>query len=144
MFIDGRTIAAQSVIETDIAIIGAGAAGITLARELAGTQWRVALVESGTFDLEDATQALYEGESAAVDYPLAESRLRYFGGTTNHWGGWCRPLMPIDFQGRERLGIPASAIRRADLEPYYRRAQPICQLGAIDFDDPAPWQTRMN
>ncbi|HVT52713.1 MAG TPA: GMC family oxidoreductase, partial [Dongiaceae bacterium] len=87
MFIDGRTIAAQSIIETDIAIIGAGAAGITLAREFAGTQWRVALIESGNFDLDDATQALYEGESGAVEYPLAESRLRYFGGTTNHWGG---------------------------------------------------------
>ena len=53
MFIDGRTIGAQSVIDTDIAIIGAGAAGITLARALAGTQWRVALVESGNFDFEE-------------------------------------------------------------------------------------------
>jgi choline dehydrogenase-like flavoprotein len=36
-----------------------------------------------------------------VEYPLAESRLRFFGGTTNHWGGWCRPLLPIDFEGRD-------------------------------------------
>ncbi|HVY99411.1 MAG TPA: GMC family oxidoreductase [Dongiaceae bacterium] len=142
MFIDGRTIAAQSVIETDIAIIGAGAAGITLARELAGTHWRVALIESGSFDLDDATQALYEGESGAVEYPLAESRLRYFGGTTNHWGGWCRPLMPIDFEGRPAMGIPAWPFGRAELDPYYRRAADTCQLNSADFDDAAVWQQR--
>jgi len=142
MFIDGRTIAGQSAIETDVAIIGAGAAGITLARELAGTSWRVALIESGNFDLDDDTQALYDGESGAVDYPLAESRLRYFGGTTNHWGGWCRPLMPIDFEGRPALGIPAWPIGRADLDPHYRRAADACQLNSADFDDPATWQSR--
>jgi len=135
MFIDGRTIAGQSIIETDIAIIGAGAAGITLARELAGTHWRVALIESGSFDLDDDTQALYDGESGAVDYPLAASRLRYFGGTTNHWGGWCRPLRPVDFEGRPGLGIPAWPIDRADLDPYYRRAADACQLNSADFDD---------
>jgi choline dehydrogenase-like flavoprotein len=142
MFIDGRTIAAQSVIETDIAIIGAGAAGITLARELAGTSWRVTLIESGNFDLDDATQALYDGESGAVEYPLAESRLRYFGGTTNHWGGWCRPLTPIDFAGRPSLGIPAWPIDRAVLDPYYKRATDACQLNSADFDDTAIWQSR--
>jgi choline dehydrogenase-like flavoprotein len=142
MFIDGRTIADQSVIETDIAIVGAGAAGITLARELAGAPWRVVLIESGGFDLDDATQALYDGESGAVDYPLAESRLRYFGGTTNHWGGWCRPLMPIDFEGRPALGIPAWPFGRTALDAYYRRAADTCQLNSADFDDVAAWQMR--
>jgi choline dehydrogenase-like flavoprotein len=143
MFIDGRTLPSGTVIETDIAIIGAGAAGITLARELRDSGREIALIESGSLELEADTQALYEGQSGAVEYPLAESRLRYFGGTTNHWGGWCRPLLPIDFEGRAALAIPAWPLSRAELEPYYRRAQPICQLGAFDFDDPAPWQARM-
>jgi choline dehydrogenase-like flavoprotein len=143
MFIDGRTLPQGTVIETDIAIIGAGAAGITLARELRDSRREIVLIESGSLELEADTQALYEGESGAVEYPLAESRLRYFGGTTNHWGGWCRPLLPIDFEGRDALGIPAWPVSRAVLEPYYRRAQPICQLGAFDFDDPSPWQARM-
>ncbi|WP_395022548.1 GMC oxidoreductase [Dongia sp.] len=142
MFIDGRTLPAGSVIETDIAIIGAGAVGITLARELRGSSRAVTLIESGGLELEADTQALYEGESGGVEYPLAESRLRFFGGTTNHWGGWCRPLLPLDFEGRDALGIPAWPITRADLDPYYRRAQAICQLGAFDFDDPEPWEAR--
>jgi choline dehydrogenase-like flavoprotein len=142
MFIDGRTLPTGTVIETDIAIIGAGAAGITLARELRDSRRHVTLIESGGLEIDDATQALYEGESGAVAYPLAESRLRYFGGTTNHWGGWCRPLLPIDFEGRASLSLPAWPLDRATLEPYYRRAQAVCQLGAFDFDDPEPWAAR--
>ena len=142
MFIDGRTLPQGTVIETDIAIIGAGAAGITLARELRGSHRTVTLIESGGLEPDDATQALYEGVNEGVDYPLAESRLRYFGGTTNHWGGWCRPLMPIDFEGRAALGIPAWPFGRAELVPYYSRARPIFQLGADDFDDPESWRKR--
>src|SRR5262245_7024832 len=142
MFIDGRTLPQGTAIETDIAIIGAGAAGITLARELRDSGRQVTIIESGGLDLDGPTQALYEGETGAVEYPLAESRLRYFGGTTNHWGGWCRPLMPIDFEGRAGLGLPAWPFDRATLEPYYRRAQTVCQLGAFDFDDPEPWAAR--
>ena len=142
MFIDGRTVPSGTVIETDIAIIGAGAAGITLARELRDAKRSITLIESGGLELDADTQALYEGESGAVEYPLAESRLRFFGGTTNHWGGWCRPLLPIDFEGRAALGVPAWPLTRATLEPYYRRAQPICQLGAFDYDDWEPWQAR--
>ena len=29
--------------------------------------------------------------------------LRYFGGTTNHWGGWCAPPDPIDFEERDSM-----------------------------------------
>ena len=43
MFIDGRTVPQSTVIETDIAIIGAGAAGITLARELRDSRREVTL-----------------------------------------------------------------------------------------------------
>jgi choline dehydrogenase-like flavoprotein len=142
MFIDGRTIPAGTSIETDIAIIGAGAAGITLARAFAGSTFKVTVIESGGFDPDDQTQSLYDGETDAVQYPLAESRLRYFGGTTNHWGGWCRPLSPIDFEGRPALSVPAWPITRTDLDPHYLLAADACQLNSADFDDPAPWIAR--
>jgi choline dehydrogenase-like flavoprotein len=140
MFIDGRGVSAGTVVETDIAIIGAGAAGITLARALIGTGRKIALIESGGFDPDDDTQDLYYGESGGVQYPLVGSRLRYFGGTTNHWGGWCRPLRPIDFEGRAALGIPAWPFHRSTLEPYYAGARTVCQLGAGDFDAPEAWE----
>jgi choline dehydrogenase-like flavoprotein len=47
MIIDFRTVTQNTPIETDICIVGAGAAGIALARELLGTHVRVCLIESG-------------------------------------------------------------------------------------------------
>jgi choline dehydrogenase-like flavoprotein len=146
MFIDGRNIPQDTILETDIAVIGAGAAGITLARELIGSRRRVILIESGGFDLEAETQALYEGQSQGVDYPLDAARLRYFGGSTNHWGGFCRPLAAIDFEQRDWVPHSGWPISRADLDPYYTRAQQVCQLGrdlvAADFDDTSTWAKR--
>src|ERR1043165_7275145 len=100
MFIDGRTLPSGTVIETDIAIIGAGAAGITLARELRDSDRKVTLLESGGLEIDDGPQPLYGGEGGGVEYPLPASRVRFFGGPTNHGGGWCRPLLPLDFAGR--------------------------------------------
>ena len=91
MFVDARSVPTGTVIETEVCIVGAGAAGISLAREFTNSGFRVILLESGGTDLEAATQDLYAGSDIGRPYDLfAASRLRYFGGTTNHWGGvWC-------------------------------------------------------
>ena len=47
MFTDARLLPDRASIETDLAIIGAGPAGITLARTLVGSGKRVCLIESG-------------------------------------------------------------------------------------------------
>lgn len=128
-----------TVIETDIAIIGAGAAGITIAREFIGQNREVWLIESGGLDFDDATQALYKGDITGNPYyALDVARLRYFGGTTNHWGGHCRPLDPIDFEKRSWVPDSGWPITRADLDPFYERAQPVCQLGPYKYDE-ADW-----
>lgn len=139
MFIDGRQLPEGTLIETDLAIIGAGAAGISIARELAGTGISVALLESGGFEFDAETQDLYEGEMAGVNYPLTSSRLRYFGGTTNHWGGWCRPFEPIDFEKRDWVPYSGWPITRTDLDPYYTRALDVCQIRSSGFDDASEW-----
>jgi choline dehydrogenase-like flavoprotein len=84
MFIDGRKVSNGTSIDTDVCIIGTGAAGIVLAREFAGQRFRVCLLESGGLQSDPKTQSLYEGK-----FDLGEGyygRLRYFGGSTNHWG----------------------------------------------------------
>ncbi len=67
MFLDGRQIETNATIEADLCIIGAGAAGLTLARQFAGTSTRVCLLESGglTFDWE--TQELVQGTQYRVE-----------------------------------------------------------------------------
>jgi choline dehydrogenase-like flavoprotein len=61
MFIDARSVPTGSVIETEVCIVGAGAAGITLAREFTNASFRVILLESGGAEPEQAAQDLYAG-----------------------------------------------------------------------------------
>ncbi|GAC1343089.1 MAG: GMC family oxidoreductase [Acetobacteraceae bacterium] len=127
MFIDAATIPDGTTLQGDLCIIGAGAAGITLARDLAGSAHRVILLESGPLDFDTDAADLNAGTSVGRHYlDLATCRQRFFGGTTNHWGGWCLPQEPIDFE----RGWPIS---RAELDPFYRRAQDVLELGPFDY-----------
>src|SRR3989442_12313117 len=134
MFLDVRHIAGGTELGCDLCIVGAGAAGITIARELADSKLSVLLLESGGLQLDSHTQDLYSGENSGRPYPIRDSRLRYFGGATNHWWGWCRPLDQIDFEEREGLRHSGWPLSRAELDPYYARAQRICQLGPFRYD----------
>ena len=82
----------------DTTIIGAGAAGITLALKLSAEGKKVALIEAGGLDWSDESQQIYDAKTVGDPYfELDVARLRYFGGTTNHWSGWCRTFEPEDF-----------------------------------------------
>ena len=133
MFIDARSLPSGSTIPADICIVGAGAAGITMACELGGGDLKVAVLESGGFDYEEATQELYDGPlTGQPTTPLKFDRLRYLGGSTNHWSGGCRPFDAHDFSAWP-FGLET-------MEPYYRRAQKICQLGRYSYN-PDDWRT---
>ena len=138
MFIDLRTIPDGTTLTAEICIVGAGAAGITLAREFDGSGMACVLLESGGGEFDTKTQELYAGDNTGRFLDLTTSRLRYFGGTTNHWAGGCLPLDPIDFEAREGLpnrGWPFSGF---ELYRWYRRAQEVCQLGPFDYE-PEHW-----
>lgn len=141
MFIDLQKDFSDKVLTTDIAIIGGGVAGITIARELSNSAIGVCLLESGGLDPELATQNLYDGESTGQPYSLLASRLRYFGGSSNHWGGYCRPLQPWDFEKRDWVPNSGWPITRRDLEPFYRRSWPILQLQPFESEDLDYWTT---
>lgn len=123
------------VLRADLAIVGAGAAGITLATALADTDLDVLLIESGNLELDGATQELCDGESVGMEYvPLVTARQRFFGGTTNHWTGWCAPLDPVDFTARPWLNTAGWPFARDALMPNYERAQEILELGEFVYD----------
>lgn len=93
MIRNGNRVPKEAILRADVCIGGAGAAGITLAQALAGSHLRVIVLESGGQVRDEATQQLYAGANIGVPQPpLGASRLRWLGGTTNHWAGWCRPL----------------------------------------------------
>lgn len=135
MFVDARELPDGETLEADVAIVGAGPAGIVMARRLAPTRMRVCLLESGGLDFDRVTQALAEGAVVGRAYfDLDAARLRWFGGTSNHWTGWCRPLDPIDFEARPGLPLTSWPITYADLADYYREAQRLCELGPFTYD----------
>lgn len=119
-------------IETEVCIIGAGAAGITLARELAVAGMEVCLLESGGIDHEGPVQDLADGTSVGFPYyPLVDSRLRFFGGTTSIWGGRVAQLDRIDFDRRPWVAHSGWPFEKSALAPYYARAQ--AQLGVAEI-----------
>lgn len=87
MFVDAEELRRLSNHGADVVVVGAGPAGITLALELASRKKRVLLLEAGGLSYpSEAENDSYEGQTATRPYPLTSSRLRYFGGTSNHWG----------------------------------------------------------
>lgn len=113
-----------SAIDCDVAIVGAGPAGITLAQSFHNTPYRVCLLESGGFDPDPQVQALANGAvhspSTALepDYVSLHSQ-RTFGGTGSIWGGYCRPLDALDFEQRELPFAHGWPITLDNLKPYY-------------------------
>ena len=140
MHVDARHLENGSLIEGDICIVGAGAAGISMALDWNKTPYRVILLEGGGFEYDSKIQDLYAGKTTGQKYyPLMSSRLHYFGGTTGHWAGFCSPMDQIDFDKREWVEHSGWPITRADLDPYYERAQKKLELGPYDYTM-AYWQ----
>jgi len=137
MLIDARQLPAGTVLDTDVCIVGAGAAGLAIALELDGAGIEAMLVESGGFSEDAITQSLYEGTSDDAGYSLSAHRTRYFGGTTNQWSGLCALMEESDFQERSWLRHSGWPFGRCQLLPYYARAQARCGLPSIELYDAA-------
>jgi choline dehydrogenase-like flavoprotein len=135
MLLDTTDFPNDHEIRADIAIVGAGAAGITMALDLLGSNLSVLLLESGGFEEDPATQDLYAGAVVNARLHSAPDRYRQrrFGGTTTIWGGRCMPFDPIDFEVRD--GVPGSGwpIARSDIDPFYTRANALCEAGAFAY-----------
>ncbi|HYE50918.1 MAG TPA: GMC oxidoreductase, partial [Azospirillaceae bacterium] len=71
-------------------------------------------------------------------HDLDVARLRYFGGSTNHWGGYCIPWQPLDFEVRPGIPLSGWPLSAEEVFPYYARAQEIAGLDGLGFS-PADW-----
>ena len=115
----------------DVLIIGAGPAGITLARALQGKK-RCVIFEMGGLEPCDDLQVLHDGPlhvhgmsqiSTFYDY-LSRSRQFRIGGSSGHWANYTRELCEIDFE----RGWP---FPKSTLAPYYLKAYELCQVPPI-------------
>jgi choline dehydrogenase-like flavoprotein len=135
-FLDARTVPSGTTLTPDLVIVGSGPAGISLALALANAPIKILLLESGGLEFEQATQKLYSGpETGNVKYNALDAcRLRMFGGASNHWGGWTRPLDPSDFAKRDWLPYSGWPISYNALAKYFPRAQELIEAGPVVFD----------
>ncbi|NER78509.1 MAG: GMC family oxidoreductase [Leptolyngbya sp. SIO1D8] len=144
--IDALHVARHAVLQADICIIGAGAAGITIAKEFMGTPYQVLLLESGDFSYHEPTQALYKVEN--IGHPIRidqgyVSRNRYFGGSTNTWAGRCMPLNEVDFQKRSWVKDSGWPFSKETLEPFYQRASEVLHLPSYQNFHPDRWRQKI-
>ena len=135
MRLDSTEIPSDSCLEADVAVVGAGPAGIVVALELARAGRHVLLIDSGGDSRQPETQQLgdlAEQDPAHVSMSLATSR--QLGGASNLWGGRCVPFDPIDFEPRELAGESTWPVCYQELAPYFQRACDWCVCGEAVFD----------
>ncbi|WP_428484946.1 FAD-dependent oxidoreductase [Rhodopila sp.] len=136
MIEDANDIVRDAVLRAHICIVGAGPAGITLARELARSGQSILLIESGGVAPDETAQALNAGEvvDEALHSPPDKYRQRCLGGSTAIWGGRCVPFDPIDFETRSWIDGASWPLSHADVEQYYPVANAVCEAGAYEYD----------
>jgi choline dehydrogenase-like flavoprotein len=139
MILDAETGARAALAERvfDVCVVGSGPAGMALSMALDAAGKSVALMEGGGRELTFESQELYDGEVVGADYyPLTATRLRFFGGSSNHWGGWVLTLDEHDFQPRVHHPLSGWPIAKADLDPYAAATEAF--LLVVGSTQPAP------
>jgi choline dehydrogenase-like flavoprotein len=127
----------HSPIETDLCIVGTGPAGLSIACEFADAGIRVLLLESGGFEDEAETQALYEIESTGAPRAMDQDfiRRRIFGGSSHVWTGRCAPFDPVDFERRSWVPYSGWPVTGPEIDPFLRRASAYLGLGPYEYDE---------
>ncbi len=125
----------EALLTPDICIIGAGIAGLVMAREFLKMNHRVTVLESGGLQFEEATQALYDAQNVGAPYLGAlMGRFRVFGGSSTRWGAQLLPFNVEDFQDREWIQDSKWPFGMAELAPYYLRALPIMGTNVLPHE----------
>jgi choline dehydrogenase-like flavoprotein len=145
----------DTALEADVCVVGAGPSGLSLASTLAESGVRVVLLEGGD---PSVTQTIgdvrLEGEQAYPQSDVSQTRGSGLGGTSGVWSyrmsnvdadpesgeRGCRyaPLDPIDFEARADVAHSGWPLTRADLDPWYEKAQVLAGLGSFDYG-PQSW-----
>lgn len=139
MLIDANEVSSGSVIQSQICIVGGGVAGIAMALEFEKAGIETVVLESGGYTRDEATSDLYRGASVGIPYDFADgTRSRFLGGSSNCWGGFCRPWDQSAFDHRPWVKDSGWPIGRADLDPFYERSHAVLQVPSNQYS-PDQW-----
>tara|TARA_B100000586_G_scaffold10580_1_gene7330 strand:- start:3738 stop:5147 length:1410 start_codon:yes stop_codon:yes gene_type:complete len=104
-----------------VAIFGSGPAGIATALELEKKNIKCLVIEAGGENYSEASQEFYKGKVIGDPIPnLSTNRLRQFGGTSGHWGGWSSLL--------ENYTFDLWPIKSDELKPYIKKTCEILDI----------------
>lgn len=144
MFIDARKLETDNIVNTTVCIIGGGVAGITMALEMDRLGIETCVLESGGLKPDGQTRDLARGDDTGLPYVFSDGcRSRFLGGSSNCWGGWCRPLDSWDFEKRDWIAYSGWPFGLQELMPFYERTHDLLKLGPKNFD-PAYWEKEIN
>lgn len=127
----------------DLCIVGGGPAGITLASDLIQKKpkLKICLIESGNLTRESSFKNKYLKNFTELKHinkiinPVEDNRLFLFGGTTNHWGGWCRPLDFEDFNTRLGYSKNYWPLNKTEIDKYANQSKKTLELkNTFDLD----------
>ncbi len=111
----------SNLSDIPVVIIGSGPAAITFALQLEKKRISCLIIEAGAAKYNHESQQSYKGEVIGDKISdLSHNRLRQFGGTTGHWGGWCKPLEYYNFNNWN--------INKEDLDKYSSQACKILEI----------------
>lgn len=135
MIIDALDLPTGHCLDADIAIVGGGPAGITLAHELMGSGSTVILLEAGPATPGARLEDSFRGEvmDSIRHPPISLYRVRGLGGTSSLWGGRCVPFDPIDLEERPYIPWSGWPLSYAELKFWYHRAVDYCETGPFHF-----------
>ncbi|MFN0074174.1 MAG: GMC oxidoreductase [Chloroflexota bacterium] len=127
---DASAVPVDGVVNADLCIIGSGAAGITLARQLDGCGLNVVMLEAGGLERDPATeQDVWGVDHIGTPYrnPIP-SRGRSFGGSTNLWFGRIATPDPIDFEERDWVPHSGWPLTLTEMVPWFNKAAEILDV----------------
>jgi hypothetical protein len=136
MITSGNRIALGERVHGDLAVIGAGPAGIVSALEASRRGIDVILIETGNGKQSSRYQRLSVVHKRHPDLhaPVELTVSRQLGGTSAIWGGKCVPYDHIDFIERDITPDSKWPVTYEDLHRYFERACDWMACGRAVFD----------
>lgn len=129
---------ARVSLRAPICIIGAGMAGLTIARRLAKAGRRVVVLESGGGAFDQSVHDLNELEDISGRYTRAMTgHYRGLGGSSTRWGGRMLPISIDETRERPTPGLPEWPFAVDDLQRYHREIEAMFGIDDGPFDEAA-------